>query len=271
MVISNGARAAMAAKAQFSSASLFSGNSPINFVVICKFSGGLQFNFAVGRKVARRLVICSRVSTERSIEVNKRIRRKNQCSLNEVTILGRAFYERDTVTVARALLGKVIVHRGMTGRIMEVEAYLGDGDEAAHSARGRTPRTEVIFGPAGHAYVYLIYGIYLCLNFVVEAEGKAGCVLIRALQPLAGIEQMQRNRGVRAKRKDLARGPGRLTQAMGITPGDNGRDLTAGELTVCDDGTAVAARISKRIGITKSANLPLRFSVRGSEWVSGKI
>lgn len=187
----------------------------------------------------------------------------------EAPVLGNTFYERDTVTVARELLGKVIVCRGVAGRIVEVEAYLGEGDLAAHSARGLTASTQVIFGPAGRAYVYLIYGMYECLNFVAEADGKAGCVLIRAVEPLMGIDQMRARRGERVKLRDLARGPGRLTRALGITRADNERDLMSGEITVRDLGEVVESEVTARIGITKSADLPLRFSVRGSEWVSG--
>ena len=187
----------------------------------------------------------------------------------EAPVLGKTFYERDTVTVARELLGKVIVCRGVAGRIVEVEAYLGEGDLAAHSARGLTASTQVIFGPAGRAYVYLIYGMYECLNFVAEADGKAGCVLIRAVEPLMGIDQMRARRGERVKLRDLARGPGRLTRALGITRADNKRDLMDGEITVRDLGEVVEIEVTARIGITKSADLPLRFSVRGSEWVSG--
>src|ERR1700692_2654182 len=98
------------------------------------------------------------------------------------------------VQVARALLGKILVRGGTSGRIVETEAYLGEGDGAAHSARGVTPRTRVIFGPPGHAYVYLIYGMYQCLNLVADQEGTPGCVLIRALTPVAGIEQMRKRR-----------------------------------------------------------------------------
>src|SRR5437773_7918701 len=109
----------------------------------------------------------------------------------EGRILPRSFYARPTVEVARALLGKVLVHGATAGMIVETEAYLGGGDDlAAHSARGVTPRTRVIFGAPGHAYVYLIYGMYECLNLVAEPEGKPGCVLIRALTPVAGIEHM---------------------------------------------------------------------------------
>src|SRR6266487_3824212 len=109
-------------------------------------------------------------------------------------ILKRAYYERPTVEVARDLLGKVLVHGPTAGIIVEIEAYLGGDDLAAHSARGVTPRTRVIFGPPGHAYVYFIYGMYECLNLVCEPEGVAGCVLIRALDPICGVEEMFRRR-----------------------------------------------------------------------------
>src|SRR5271154_7316323 len=109
-------------------------------------------------------------------------------------ILKRAFYERPTIDVARDLLGKIVVHGPTAGIIIETEAYLGGDDLASHSARGITPRTRVIFGPPGHAYVYLIYGMYECLNLVAEPDGQAGCVLIRALEPLTGISLMRRRR-----------------------------------------------------------------------------
>ena len=116
-------------------------------------------------------------------------------------ILDREFYERPTVEVARALLGKVLVHGPAAGIIVETEAYLGGDDLASHSARGVTPRTRVIFGPPGHAYVYFIYGMYECLNLVAEPEGTAGCVLIRALEPVAGLELMRRRARPPASRK----------------------------------------------------------------------
>ena len=130
--------------------------------------------------------------------------------------------------VARALLGKVLVHGGVSARIVETEAYLGLADAASHAWRGRTPRTEVIFGPPGHAYVYLIYGIHDCLNVVAEPEGSPGCVLIRA----AGAAHRNRGDAAAAARvdrlQDLANGPGKLTRALGITLRHNGADLTRG-------------------------------------------
>ena len=182
--------------------------------------------------------------------------------------LPRSFYARDTVRVARELLGKIVRHGETSGRIVETEAYLGEGDLAAHSARGVTPRTRVIFGPPGHAYVYLSYGMHCCLNLIAEPEGSAGGVLIRALEPLDGIETMRRRRGM-SDVASLASGPGKLTEALGITLRENGADVTRGPIVVCDGGArGVEIGVSARIGITKSADLPLRFFVKGSEFIS---
>ena len=173
-------------------------------------------------------------------------------------VLPREFYARPTLTVARELLGKVIRHGDVSARIVEVEAYLGEADAAAHSARGVTPRTRVIFGPPGHAYVYLVYGMHECLNIVAEPEGIAGCVLIRAVEPVAGITL-------------ATNGPGKLTRALGITRRHYGADLTRGSLTVHDgsEGGDLEIAVSRRIGITQALDLPLRFFVRGNRFVSG--
>ncbi len=185
-------------------------------------------------------------------------------------ILKREFYEHPTVGVARALLGKVLVHGPAAGIIVETEAYLGGEDLAAHSARGITDRTRVIFGPPGHAYVYFIYGMYECLNLVAEPEGKPGCVLIRALEPVAGIELMRRRRPAARKLEDLASGPGKLTLAMGITRAQNGADVTRGTLVVRRpaEERAVEIDVTPRIGIRECADWPLRFVIRGSRFVS---
>jgi len=185
-------------------------------------------------------------------------------------ILKRAFYERPAVDVARELLGKVLVHGPVAGIIVETEAYLGGDDLAAHSARGLTNRTRVIFGPPGHAYVYFIYGMYECLNLVAEPEGQPGCVLIRALEPAAGIDLMRQRRPAAKKPEDLASGPGKLTLAMGITRAHNGADVTRGSLVVRDpyEPREVEVAVSPRVGITKSIELPLRFFVRGNRFVS---
>lgn len=175
--------------------------------------------------------------------------------------LKRSFYARDTVEVAGGLLGKIVQHGATSGRIIETEAYLGMGDAAAHSAAGITPRTKVIFGPPGHAYVYLNYGIHTCLNLVAEPEGTAGCVLIRAVAPLSGVGEMRRRRGVRDD-AELSSGPGKLTKALGITLAHNGVDVTHGPILVLDDGLdGFEIGVSKRIGISKSQELPLRFFV----------
>jgi DNA-3-methyladenine glycosylase len=182
----------------------------------------------------------------------------------------RAFYNRPAIDVARALLGTVLVHGKSAGRIVETEAYLGLQDRAAHSWRGITPRTRVMFGEPGHAYVYLIYGMYECLNVVAEPEGSPGCVLIRALEPLEGIPQMRRRRPNTRGIEDLANGPGKLTLAMGISRRHNGTDLTIGSLTIHPPPPKEEIRIgvSPRIGIKHCADWPLRFFVEGSRFVS---
>ena len=185
-------------------------------------------------------------------------------------ILPRRFYARDTVQVSRELLGKVLAHGETAGIIVETEAYLGGDDLASHSAVGITPRTQVIFGPPGHAYVYLSYGMHECLNIVAEREGAPGCVLIRALEPLEGIDIMRARRpGIRTDR-DLASGPGRLTKALAITRAHNGVDMTRGELNVRrpKHERPFEIEVTPRIGITKCADWPLRFIIRGNKYVS---
>lgn len=185
-------------------------------------------------------------------------------------ILPRGFYERTTVAVARDLLGKVLVHGPVAGIIVETEAYLGGDDLAAHSARGITDRTRVIFGPPGHAYVYFIYGMYECLNLVAEPEGKPGCVLLRAVEPVAGIDLMWRRRPAAKHPEDLASGPGKLTLAMGITRAENGADVTRGALVVRNPAEPRPLEIetTPRIGIRHCADWPLRFTIRGNRFVS---
>jgi DNA-3-methyladenine glycosylase len=192
--------------------------------------------------------------------------------------LDRAFFARDPRRVARELLGKVLVRTRLTARIVEVEAYLGEKDPAAHAAAGRTLRNAVLFGPPGYAYIYFIYGNHYCLNVSCGPEGKAGGgVLFRALEPISGMEQMARARGVDVRGpKDLPKltsGPGRLAEAFGITRDrDNGCDLTspAGSLWIGEDGyRARRIRITPRIGITKAAERPLRYVLDGNRFVSG--
>jgi DNA-3-methyladenine glycosylase len=174
------------------------------------------------------------------------------------------------VEVARDLLGKILIHGSSRARIVETEAYLGLADAAAHAYRGPTARTAVIFGPPGHAYVYLIYGMYECLNVVAEPAGEPGCVLIRAAEPIGGIETMRRRRGGIQRIEELANGPGKLTLAMGITRRNNGADVTRGRLRVCAGscGENFEIGVSRRVGITKNPDLPLRFFVAGSRFVS---
>jgi len=185
-------------------------------------------------------------------------------------VLPRAFYSRSAVDVARDLLGKVLVHGATAGIIVETEAYLGAGDAAAHSARGITPRTEVIFGPPGHAYVYFIYGMYDCLNLVCEPRGIAGCVLLRALEPVAGLDVMKQRRPAARRAEDLASGPAKLTRALAVTRALNGADVTRGSLTVHEPLRPVKPEIltTPRVGITQDADLPLRFLIRGNRFVS---
>jgi DNA-3-methyladenine glycosylase len=165
----------------------------------------------------------------------------------------------------------------LAARIVEVEAYLGEGDLAAHAAAGRTARNAVLFGPPGYAYIYFIYGNHYCLNVSCLPDGMAGGVLFRALEPLAGIKEMARARGVsiRSPRdlRNLTSGPGRLAQAFRITrQRDNGKDLTSlrSDLWVADDGCSrLRVRVTKRIGISKAAEQPLRYLIAGNAFVSG--
>src|ERR1700730_11100757 len=186
------------------------------------------------------------------------------------SILNRNFYARPTTEVARDLLGKVLHHGATAGIIVEPEPYLGGDDHASHSARGLTPRTRVIFGPPGHAYVYFIYGMYECLNIVAEPEGSPGCVLVRALEPVAGLGEMRRRRPTARKPEDLAGGPGKLTLAMAITRAHNGVDITRGALVVREtaERRTFEIAVTPRIGITQCAELPLRFLIRGNRFVS---
>ncbi len=158
------------------------------------------------------------------------------------------------------------------GRIVEVEAYLGGTDPAAHAFAGKTARNAVIFGPPGHAYVYFIYGMHSCLNVSCEPEGEAGCILIRALQPLSGLEVMAERRQVGHNLRLLTSGPGRLCRAFAITRAeDNGADFTSEQspLQIQDDGFAPGEIVvTPRIGITKAADTLARFFLAGNPYVS---
>jgi DNA-3-methyladenine glycosylase len=193
--------------------------------------------------------------------------------------LPREFYARDPREVSRDLLGKVVLRRDDTslrvGRIVEVEAYLGEDDPAAHAAAGKTLRNAVLFGPPGHSYVYFIYGNHYCLNVSCLPDGIAGGVLFRALAPLIGIDEMARARGLsdNGNLRLLTSGPGRLAEAFGITrERDNGKDVTSAKsnLWIADDGYRPAQIVTTaRIGITKAAKLPLRYLIAGNPFVSG--
>ncbi|HEV8181052.1 MAG TPA: DNA-3-methyladenine glycosylase [Candidatus Angelobacter sp.] len=200
-------------------------------------------------------------------------------------LLHRDFFNRDPRAVARELLGKLIVRREgrkqIAGRIVEVEAYLGAGDLAAHAAAGNTARNSVLWGPPGHAYVYFIYGVHYCLNISCLPAGEAGCVLIRALEPVSGIANMAKARGLAdldlTSTRDLRRlasGPGKLCEALGITrPRDNGKDMlsSASDLQVISDRFRTKeVAITQRIGITKSIEMPLRYVVAGNAFLSRK-
>jgi DNA-3-methyladenine glycosylase len=179
----------------------------------------------------------------------------------ESRILPRAFYARPTVEVARDLVGKILVHGRTAGRIVETEAYLGLDDRAAHAWRGITPRTRVLFGPPGRAYVYFVYGMHECLNLVTEPDGRPCCVLIRALEPLAGIALMKERRPAARRVEDLASGPGKLTAALGITRRLYGADITRGALTVrgLRQEPPLEIETTPRIGIRECTDWPLRF------------
>jgi DNA-3-methyladenine glycosylase len=193
-------------------------------------------------------------------------------------LVSRDFYLDAPDLVAQKLLGKLLVRGGpqesRVGRIVEVEAYFGEADAAAHAFAGRTARNAVLFGPPGHAYVYFVYGMHYCLNVSCEGEGRAGCVLFRALEPLCGLEAMASARGLTAQATvaALTSGPGRLCQAFGVTRArDNGADLTTpeSELQIQDDGfLAGQVLVTPRIGISKEAGRPARFVLAGNPFVS---
>ena len=194
--------------------------------------------------------------------------------------LGRDFYRQETASVARALLGAFLVHRTeeatLVGRIVETEAYLGAADPASHAFRGPTARNATMFGPPGRLYVYFIYGVHYCCNVVTAPKGVGEAVLLRALEPIAGLDVMRVRRGTDVER-NLCSGPGKLVEALAIGPRDDGADLVRGPLGIWERGSwtppegaawdeAIAS--SARVGITKAAELPLRFFLRGNRHVS---
>ncbi len=221
--------------------------------------------------------------------------------LRDAPVLSRDFYDRDPVIVARELLGKLLVRRAgrklLAGRIVEDEAYLGADDPAAHAYSGPTPRNAVLFGPPGHAYVYFIYGNHYCLNVSCLPEGYGEGVLLRAMEPVAGVEQMAAERGLDistlppkagermghphlastlrlSQLRLISSGPGRMSEALGITrERDNAKDLTSSrsDLWFADDGyRPEKILVTPRVGIRKAVDDPLRFVVAGNPYVSGK-
>lgn len=198
---------------------------------------------------------------------------------SKVHVLPRSFYDRDPRVVGPELLGKILARRQgrktLVARIVEVEAYLGADDPAAHASIGKTPRNAVLFGPPGHAYVYFIYGNHYCLNVSCLPDGTPGGILFRALEPLEGIEEMFKLRGIPCDSdlRKLTSGPGRLAAAFGITrERDNGKDLASAksDIYIADDGApAPQALVTKRIGINKAVEMPLRYIVAGNRFVSG--
>ena len=197
--------------------------------------------------------------------------------IRETPPLPRAFYAQPTLEVARALIGQTLYRQtpdGLTGGIIvETEAYIAAIDPAAHGFSGKTPRNAAMFGPPGHAYIYVSYGMHFCLNVVTEGEGVAAAVLLRALEPTVGLELMRLRRGPRISDRDLARGPGRLCAALALTLAENGADLSGAALWIAEtpgfpsDAPIVA---TPRIGITQAADWPWRFALAGSPWVSGR-
>ena len=187
--------------------------------------------------------------------------------------LPAGFYDRATELVARDLLGTVLEHRTpqgtVRGRIVETEAYLGPHDPACHAAAGLTPRTRTLHGPPGHAYVYFIYGMHWCFNAVTREEGHGSAVLIRALEPISGLPLMRRRRGV-PDDVSLTSGPARLCMAFGIDRGQDGASLSRGALRILrgDPVPDEDVLVTPRVGITKAAEWPLRFLVRGNRFVS---
>jgi DNA-3-methyladenine glycosylase len=189
--------------------------------------------------------------------------------------LQRSFYKQSTIEVARELLGKYLVRKhsdGTTvGLIVETEAYVGPEDKACHASRGRTPRTEIMFGPAGHAYVYFVYGFHYMLNIVTEQVDFPAAVLIRAVEPIAGIELMKQRRGIEQPR-NLASGPGKLCEAFAIDRSLNGSDVCGRVLYIRDNGKPIPDIVTRpRVGVDyagKWKRKPWRFLISGNPFVS---
>jgi len=195
--------------------------------------------------------------------------------------LSRKFYSRKTVIVAQELLGKTLVHKTaegiISGKIVETEAYLGQEDAGSHAYRGITRRNRIMFGPAGKAYIYFVYGNHYCFNVVTENDGVGGAVLIRALEPRKGIQLIKKNRGIDGPLAHFTNGPGKLSEALGITGSMNGADLTGNKLFIVSQNSSRKKGKSSgdfsiittgRIGIKEGRNLPYRYYIEGNKFVS---
>jgi DNA-3-methyladenine glycosylase len=190
------------------------------------------------------------------------------------TWLPKSFYSRETEIVARELLGAILVcraERGVTsGRIVETEAYLGEHDRACHAAAGRTPRTDPLYGEPGTAYVYFIYGMHWCFNAVTRPAGLPSAVLVRAVEPIDGVELMWTRRAAAVRQADLTNGPGKLCQAMGITGAHNRLSLKRPPLQIYGSEPVPDrdVKVTPRMGITQCADWPLRWVIAGNPFVS---
>ena len=180
---------------------------------------------------------------------------------------GQKFFSQPTIDLAKALLGKYLVYGNLKGKIVETEAYLYRDDPGCHAHRGPTVRNAPMFGPAGHIYVYFIYGMYYCLNIVSGKTGEGEAVLIRALEPVGGIELMMKRRKTH-NIENLCSGPGKLTQAFGITRRHNNISLLTGKLQIHNSREKPEIQISKRIGLSAGQDLELRFFIKGNRFVS---
>lgn len=213
------------------------------------------------------------------------LRQLTAAQLRAAPVLSRDFFNRDPATVARELLGKLLIRREgrrlLAGRVVEDEAYLGQDDPAAHAFAGQTARNAVLFGPPGRAYVYFIYGNHYCLNVSCMPEGYGEGVLFRALEPVFGLNDMALARGIElppsprvTQLRLISSGPGRMSEALDITrQRDNDKDLTSSksDLWLADDGFRPQKIVATpRVGITKAVDRPLRFAIAGNTLVSGK-
>ncbi|MDR0494909.1 MAG: DNA-3-methyladenine glycosylase [Treponema sp.] len=182
-------------------------------------------------------------------------------------ILGQRFFNKPSVELAKALLGKYLVYGGLRGKIVETEAYLCHDDPGCHASRGMTPKNAPMFGPAGRSYVYFIYGMYHCLNIVSGKTGEGEAVLIRALEPVQGIELMRKRRKT-AKIENLCNGPGKLTQAFGITRKHNNLSLIDGKLQIHHSREKPEIVTSRRVGLSAGQDLELRFYIKENRFIS---